>query len=155
MAFKQTTWEFSDEVEKADIPQEGDRFLFIRNAVYDDNTNKYYLYFTDVADGTQFMVSYNMNKVDKDTGSVTPNVRTRGTLISLNRAIFDKSSGIPFPGDIIGAVVGGNVVHREYQGKVYVNIYTYSAVPEDIVLSYSHIEQYYIGYVPDDGDGVE
>lgn len=147
MAFKQTVWEFSDETEKEDLPQEGERYLFIRNAAYDENNAKYYLYMTDIGDETQFILSYNLNKVDKNSGALMPNSRTRNTLITLNRALFDASSGIPFPDDIIGGVVQGKVVHREYNGRTYANVYSFEAVPEDIALSYSQIEQYYVGYV--------
>lgn len=150
MAFVQTVWEYSNEVEMADIPPEGDRFLYIRNAMFDDNTQKYMIYFTDLGSGTQFMVSYNLNRINKTTLAPEPNTRARGTLISLNRAMFNVRKGIPNPVDIIGGVVSGEVVHREYQGKMYVNIYTYSPVPEDIVLSDSKIDQYYIGYPEDD-----
>lgn len=149
MAFKQTQWEFSDEKETEDtgfqLPPEGDRFLFIDDASFDESNRKYKVWFSDIATGIKFSMIYNMDMVDKNTGQVVSNYISRNTLITLNFAIFGERQGIPNPVDIVGAVVQAEVKHREYQGKTYVNIRKYSPPNEDMVV-YSNIEQYYAGY---------
>lgn len=149
MAFNQTKWEFSDEKEAEmtgfQLPPEGDRYLTIEDAEFDEKTRKYRLWFVDIGTNTKFVMIYNMDMVDKSTGQVVANPMSRNTLISLNFALFGERQGIPYPGDIVGGVVGAEIKYREYEGKKYVNIKKYSPVNADMVV-YSSIEQYYEGY---------
>lgn len=149
MAFNQTMWEFSEEKEAEttgfQIPPEGERYLIIEKAEFDEKTRKYRIWFQDIGTEIKFTMIYNMDMVDKSTGQVVSNPMSRNTLITLNFAIFGEKQGIPYPGDIEGAVVSADIKYREYEGKKYVNIKKYAPVNADMVV-YSSIDQYYEGY---------
>lgn len=158
MVFKQTAWQFSDE-EKKDtefkLPEEGDRYVIIDDATYDEETHQYRIWMTDIGNDAKFRVKYNVDKLSKDTGNYEPNLTARGVLVTLNQAIFGAEKGIPYPEDIKGAVAQAEVKHSKFKGddgveRTYVNIWKYKPVEYDIVLSYGSIEQYYIGYVSDE-----
>ena len=86
---------------------------------------------------------------DKNTNVRKPNNRARGTLISLNKALFDADVGIPFPGDIIGGVVVGEVEHMSFVGddgkaRTIATVRRFDPVGSDMTV-FSEIDQYYIG----------
>ena len=164
MAFKQTAWEFSDvkeEQQEFRLPEPGETYLKVLDAEYDKDKHKYMIQFESIDEGLEFRLYYNVDKLSSKTGEFEPNISIRNCLVGLNRAIFNAKEGMPYPDDIVGAVVMGEIQHREYDGqdnagnpvkKKAVSIWRYEAVPEDIVLSYGEIEQYYIGYQEDSGD---
>ena len=157
MAYKQTAWEFSEEVEKPEeyeLPEEGLRNLYIKDAKYDDETDprgKYTITFTDIGGehNIDFRVNYRLFTFDKNTNVRKPNNRARGTLISLNKALFDSDVGIPYPGDIIGGVVVGEVEHMSFTGndgkaRTIATVRRFDPVGPDMTV-FSEIDQYYIG----------
>lgn len=162
MAFKQTAWEFSDVREEAQefrLPEPGETFLKIEDADYDRDKHRYMIQFESIDEGLTFRIYYNVDRLSSRTGEFEPNISVRNCLVGLNRAIFNAPKGMPNPEDIKGAVVMGEIQIREYDGqdvtgnpvkKKAASIWRYEAVPEDIVLSYGDIEQYYIGYEEDE-----
>lgn len=158
MAFRTTQWQFSDEEERESeyrYPAEGDAWLYIEDARFDEDQQRYHIWFKDLREGgVPFSIAYNLSKVDPATSTLVPNTVSRNTLISLNKALFAAERGIPNPVDIIGGVVGGTIKLRDYNGRKYVNIYRYFPPDENMVV-FADIEQYYTGYVADDGSGAE
>lgn len=157
MAYKQTQWEFSEEVETPDefeLPEEGTRPLYIRGAKYDDENDprgKYTIEFTDIGGehNIEFKVNYRLFSFDKNTNVRKPNNRARGTLISLNKALFDMNVGIPFPDDIVGGVVSGEVEHMTFTGddgklRTIPTVRRFDPVESDMMV-FSEIDQYYVG----------
>ena len=164
MAFKQTAWEFSDvkeEQQEFRLPEPGETYLKVLDAEYDKDKHRYMIQFESIDEGLEFRLFYNVDRLSSRTGEFEPNISIRNCLVGLNRAIFNAPKGMPNPTDIVGAVVMGEIAHREYDSqdnmgnpvkKKAVSIWRYEAVPEDIVLSYGEIEQYYIGYQEDSED---
>jgi len=138
-----TKWAGSDIVEKRmDIPEEGPAYCQIRRASYDKSSFKYVLNLYNLAtDSDMYPFFYTMKKADA-SGKIGPNRYSEGTLISLGRAVFGKEVGVPFPDDVIGAIVIANIKLREYNGKTYASIYTFDAVPAEIVRSFGQIVQF-------------
>ena len=168
MDFKTTAWEFDDVEEKTKefvLPDPGEQYLKIIGAEYDRDKHKYIIDFETVNDGIEFRLFYNVDRINNRTGDYDPNVSVRNCLVGLKKAIFNTKKGLPYPDDIVGAVVLGEVQIREYDGtdaegnpvkKKAVSIWRYGPVPEDIVLSYGEIEQYYEEMAEDgEDDGAE
>lgn len=128
MAIKVTEWKFSKEVEAERIPVEpGIRYLLINDASYTEGEEIYTLNFQDLQNDARFTVKYWLNSSDK-SGNIIPNSAARGTLISLHHAALGQDRGIPYPDDIKGAVVRGDVTLKDYNGKMFPKIYKYMPV---------------------------
>ena len=138
-----TQWEGSEaKGNEYEVPEEGPAYCLITNATYDKSTFEYRLYMHNLnTDKDMMSFRYTMKKAGQD-GTIEPNHYSEGTLISLGKAVFGQKVGVPFPTDIIGAVVIANIKHREYNGKTYASIYTFDAVPAEIVRSYGQIVQF-------------
>lgn len=143
MAIKVTEWKFSDETEAERIPVlEGSRYLLINDASYTEGEEVYSINFQDLQNDARFSVKYWLNTSDKN-GNIVPNSAARGTLISLHHAALGQNKGLPYPADIIGAVVCGEVVLKDYNGKAFPKIYKYKPVNMDwAVLGF--IEEQYV-----------
>lgn len=143
MAIKVTEWKYSDEVEAERIPViPGERHLIINDASYQDGDEIYTINFQDAQNGARFSIKYWLNTSDK-SGNIVPNSSARGSLISLHFAALGQRKGLPFPADIIGAVVRGEVVMKEYNGKEFPKIYTYKPVSADWAALYGFIQEQY------------
>lgn len=144
MEFKITKWAYSNDVDTNEyyLPPEGTRLLFIHDAEFSEDEGKYVITFRDIEDGLSFRVNYWMNKNDS-TGNPVPNQSVRNSLVGLGKALAGVSIGSPYPADIIGGVVYGDVTHyTSSQGKTYPRIYRFTPVPEPLVLAYGQIPQY-------------
>lgn len=148
MAIKVTEWKFSDETESERIPVEaGMRYLLINSASYTEGEEVYTLNFQDLQNEARFTIKYWLNTSDKN-GNIVPNSAARGTLISLHHAALGQDKGIPYPEDIVGAVVRGEVVLRDYNGKSFPKIYKYKPVNLDWACL-GFIEEQYVEDSPD------
>lgn len=147
--FKTTEWEYSGVKEERPVykdPLDGERYLFIEDASYDDDSTRYTLNVSDLGDRTvRYRLTYNLSRVDKVTGDLVPNISARNALVGLGKALFGRDVGVPFPGDVIGGVVRAQVKLREYNGRNYANVYEYGTVSEDMAV-FAEIDQYYDGY---------
>lgn len=144
MAYKITEWEYSKEVEKSSIPvEEGARFVKINDAQFLPDTKEYHLTVEDLSNGAEFTLRYWLNGTDKN-GNITSNAQSRGTLISLGKALFGMPVGIPAPSDVVGGVVVAEVVLKESptSGAKFPRVYKFSPATEEVVSGYSSIEQY-------------
>ena len=143
MAFKRTEWEYSNEVEKANIPvEEGLRYVKIVNATFDSASKEYDLTVDDLTNSAEFTLRYWLNGTDKN-GNIISNASARGTLISLGKALAGEPIGIPAPEDVIGGVVVAEVVMKETQtGSRFPRVYKFTAASEEVVRDHSDIEQY-------------
>lgn len=145
MAFQRTEWAFSDVVDVTQIPaEEGVQFLMIRGATYNEETDEYTLTVQSLTNEAEFNLRYWLTSRDEN-GAIIPNSRARGTLVSLGVALAGEPIGIPNPVDIVGGVVQANVTlgKPNAKGVQYPRVYTFQAVPEDIVLSFATIDQYF------------
>jgi len=144
MAFKRTEWEYSNEVEKTNIPvEEGLRYVKIVDAKFDASAKEYNLSLEDLTNGAEFSLRYWLNGTDKN-GNITSNASARGTLISLGKALAGEPIGIPAPVDVIGGVVVAEVVMKESttSGAKYPRVYKFTPASTDVVNDHSDIEQY-------------
>lgn len=147
MAFQNTQWEFSDVVDVTQIPvEEGVQYLAIRGATYNKETDEYTLTVQSLTNEAEFNLRYWLTSRDEN-GAIIPNSRARGTLVSLGVALAGAPIGIPNPVDIVGGVVQANVSFGKpnAKGVQYPRVYSFQAVPEDIVLGCSEIDQYFLG----------
>lgn len=145
MAFQRTEWAFSDVVDVTQIPaEEGIQFLMIRGATYNEEADEYTLTVQSLTNEAEFNLRYWLTSRDEN-GAIIPNSRARGTLVSLGVALAGEPIGIPNPVDIVGGVVQANVTlgKPNAKGVQYPRVYTFQAVPEDIVLSFATIDQYF------------
>ncbi len=153
MAIKVTEWKFSEETEAERIPvEEGVRYLLINGATYTEGEEVYSINFQDLQNDARFTVKYWLNSSDKN-GNIIPNSAARGTLISLHHAALGQDKGIPYPDDIVGAVVRGEIVLKDYNGKAFPKIYKYMPVSLDWACMGFIEEQYVEG--SDDGAPME
>ena len=156
MAYKQTTWQFSN-VEEPETPMfsEGLHTVKITGAVFNDETadgnlkNTYKLTVECIEDGpcngaVAFLTYW---LYDSKTGNQSKN--TIGILCSLGRAIFgDEARGIPAPPDVKGAVCMADIKLKTNElGKTYARVYRFLPASEDFDI-YSDIEQNYRRDVP-------
>ena len=149
MAIKVTEWKFSNEVEAERIPVEaGNRYLLINEASFNESDGTYTLNLQDLQNEARFTIKYWLNSSDK-YGNIIPNSAARGTLISLHHAALGQDKGIPYPDDIKGAVVQGEVILKDYNGKMFPKIYKYKPVTEDWACL-GFIEEQYV--VPEEGE---
>lgn len=154
MAFKTSKWALSNmNVSAAGEyiePIEGLQYLKILGASYDENNARYRVELKSLANEAEFSQTYFFSS--KDDESIPPKLTNRkqmGSVASIGVALAGENIGIPNPDDIIGGVVLADVGLREYNGKTYASIWAYDAVPQDIVVSYADIEQY---YTPEEGE---
>lgn len=154
MAFKNSKWALSNvNVPAAGeyiAPIEGLQYLKIVGASYDENNARYRVELKSLANEAEFSQTYFFSS--KDDESIPPKLTNRkqmGSVASIGVALSGENIGIPNPEDIIGGVVLADVGLREYNGKTYASIWAYDSVPQDIVVSYADIEQY---YAPEEGE---
>lgn len=147
MAFQKTEWQYSDVVDATQIPPvEGEQYLIILDALFNDETDEYSLTVKSLTNDAEFSLRYWMTTRDPNSGAILPNSKTRGTLLSLGIALAGEPIGIPNPVDIRGGVVQANLVLSKPndKGRQYPRVYAFQAVPEDIVLGFATIDQYFI-----------
>lgn len=153
MVFTPTVWKYSNEVEKQDIPIEtGYRHLLITDAVEDEDAGTYKLSFMDLGNDAEFNITFWLNNIS-DNGTISPNKKARGTLISLGKALAGAPIGIPFPGDIITGVVAADVTlspSKSNPDVSYARIYKFEPVSRDFAML-GGIDQYCI----EDGEEAE
>ena len=145
MAFKTTEWEYSNEVDCTQIdPEQGPQYLQIMDARFDEVKNTYTLTLQSFKNNALFTVTYWLTTEDEG-GATLPNSKSRGTLISLGKALAGEPIGIPFPDDVKGGVVGANVTMSKPNAKgiSYPRIYSFDPVPEDIAVL-ATIDQYFL-----------
>lgn len=145
MAFKVTQWEYSNEIDQTQIPiEEGLAYLYITNARYDENEGIYSIDFENVQTNAQFNVRYYLIQRD-EYGNKSLNPQTKGTLISLGKALAGVQIGIPKDCDIRGGVVSGYIYMKDSSnGRKYPKIYHFEPVNQDMAAC-ATIDQYYIG----------
>lgn len=113
MTYKITNWMGSEwKAEQAPQLQAGEYDLYISRANFDETTNRYKITVEDVQTGAEGTFSW--YTVTKD-GAL--NKMSVGTLGSLGKAVFGTEIGVPFPEDIVHAVVHATVD----PGKPYIN----------------------------------
>ena len=145
MVFKTTEWKYSKEVDATQIPvTEGVQYLFIKYATYSEESDEYAMTVQSLTNEAEFTLRYWLTSMDEN-GSILPNSKSRGTLISLGIALAGEPIGIPNPVDIIGGVVQANVLMSKpnAKGAQYPRAYSFHPVPEDIALV-AQIDQYYL-----------
>lgn len=119
----------------------GPRTVKITRAEYVEEEGKepyYSLYLKEVnADGTMPQRYW----FEGDSGSAAAQ---RSSLIMLNKAIFGpNAAGVPFPDDIVGAVVSADV---ETNNKGFPRVYKWYPASEEDVLNNTDLDaQYYRG----------
>lgn len=150
MAFNNIEWEFSNVKEEAMAyakPEEGDRYLKIIDADYNEDDQRYTITVHDLGNEAQFTLSYWLFTADPETNNIIPNVAQRNTLVSLGRALAGKDIGVPNPATIIGGVVLAHIVlkaSKKDPEKKYARCFKFDAVDEEMAVL-ADIEQYYIG----------
>lgn len=146
--YKQTEWEYSNEVDKTLIPIEtGIRSLSIVDASLDPEANIYKITVDDIETQGEFILQYWLDYIDKNTGMKSANKVSRGTLISLGRALFgDEARGIPAPCDITGGVVRAEVKLQKSTSSdtEYPRVYKFMPATRDVVEENALIDQYYV-----------
>jgi hypothetical protein len=146
MSFKATEWEFSNEVDCTQIdPEPGPQYGQIIGAKYDADKATYSLTIQSCKNNAIFNLTYWLFQKDEG-GATIPNSASRGTLISLGRALAGVDIGIPFPDDVKGGVVGFNLQMSKpspTKGISYPRVYSFDPVPEDIAVM-ATIDQYYL-----------
>lgn len=146
MAFQKTDWQYSDVIDPTQIPvEEGAQYLLILDAIYNEESDEYTLSVKSLTNDAEFNLRYWLTTRDQN-GALLPNSKSRGTLVSLGVALAGEPIGIPNPVDIKGGVVQANVTMGKpnAKGVQYPRVYTFQAVPEDIVLGFSAIDQYFL-----------
>lgn len=145
MAFRTTEWKYSNEIAAEDIPvKEGPQYLQILNARHEEDSDVYTLFLKSLSNDAEFSVRYWLTSAED--GIPVPNSRSRGTLISLGKALAGCPIGIPNPVDIVGGVVQADVRMSKptSSGGTYPRIYQFAPVPTEIVLGFGSIDQYSI-----------
>ena len=141
MAFKQTQWAKST-VTAEGYPklEEGEQYLKIKEATYDDTTDPenpfYQIVMDNVETGARGWFKYWTSGNGKSARS------HRGAYISLGKALAGVEIGEPWPDDIVGGVVVADV---KFTDQGYPRCYHFSAAPQEIVETYSDIDQYFDG----------
>lgn len=103
---------------------EGIHNLQITEAVFNEEENWYGLTLKSLdEEGEQSRLRYYIVKKDG-----TRNEQAIGTLNKVGHCLYGVDAGIPFPDDIVNGILKGHVKHTVYEGKEYVNIYTYEPV---------------------------
>jgi hypothetical protein len=144
-AFKTTEWKYSNEIDQTQIPiEEGQAYLFIRDARFDDDKGIYRLDVENLNTSAQFTLYYYLESRDENN-QVSVNAQAKGTLISLGIALAGVQIGIPNPQDVKGGVVSAYINLRERQnGGMYPKVYHFEPVNEDMA-AFATIDQYYTG----------
>jgi hypothetical protein len=145
MAFKKTDWEYSDVVDNTQIPvSPGPQYLFIRDARFNKEDTEFTMTVQSLTNDAEFNLRYWLTSRDQN-GAIIPNSKARGTLISLGTALAGEPIGIPNPVDIVGGVVLAEVTMSKPndKGNTYPRVYSFQPVPEEIMTSFSNIEQYF------------
>lgn len=153
--FRVTEWALSKEVDKTQIAiEEGEAYLFIRNASYSDDTGIYTLDVENLSTEAQFQLRfYRMVRDDRGNMSVDP--QTNGTLISLGKALAGVPIGVPNPIDVKGGVVKAYIyVRTSAKGNMYPRVYHFQPVNEDMAMC-ATIDQYYEENEPQDAAATE
>lgn len=153
-AFKTTEWKYSNEIDQTQIPiEEGQAYLFIRDARFDDDKGIYRLDVENLNTSAQFTLYYYLESRDENN-QVSVNAQAKGTLISLGIALAGVQIGIPNPQDVKGGVVSAYINLRERQnGGMYPKVYHFEPVNEDMA-AFATIDQYYTGCETEE-DGTE
>lgn len=153
-AFKTTEWKYSNEIDQTQIPiEEGQAYLFIRDARFDDDKGIYRLDVENLNTSAQFTLYYYLESRDENN-QVSVNAQAKGTLISLGIALAGVQIGIPNPQDVKGGVVSAYINLRERQnGGMYPKVYHFEPVNEDMA-AFATIDQYYTGCEAEE-DGTE
>ena len=153
-AFKTTEWKDSNEIDQTQIPiEEGQAYLFIRDARFDDDKGIYRLDVENLNTSAQFTLYYYLESRDENN-QVSVNAQAKGTLISLGIALAGVQIGIPNPQDVKGGVVSAYINLRERQnGGMYPKVYHFEPVNEDMA-AFATIDQYYTGCEAEE-DGTE
>lgn len=146
-------WEHAhDEMPENDggfrLPEEGQRYLFIKEATFDKSTKKYTITFVDLDDGLEFRQYYGLEKAGPN-GAPKKNYLSYKALNTLTEALF-HGAGITLAcaEDMVGGVVVGDVKHnkdKKDETKTYANINEYLPAPPEYVEDYSQINQYFAG----------
>lgn len=120
-----TNWILSSMQAKEMVPlSEGIHNLQITEAVFNEEENWYGLTLKSLdEEGEQSRLRYYIVKKDG-----TRNEQAIGTLNKVGHCLYGVDAGIPFPDDIVNGILKGHVKHTVYEGKEYVNIYTYEPV---------------------------
>lgn len=122
---KPTAWELSEMIAKETSSlQPGEQVLRITAAKADLDGGVYTLTLQSVDDDSKESTMY-YYLVKKDG---TRNERAVGTLNSLSRAVYGCDAGVPFPDDMVNAIVSAEVKSNEYEGKRYLNVYRFDPV---------------------------
>ena len=153
-AFKTTEWKYSNEIDQTQIPiEEGQAYLFIRDARFDDDKGIYRLDMENLNTSAQFTLNYFLESRDENN-QVSVNAQAKGTLISLGIALAGVQIGVPNPQDVKGGVVSAYINLRESQnGRMYPKVYHFEPVDEDMA-AFATIDQYYTGCEAEE-DGTE
>ena len=153
-AFKTTEWKYSNEIDQTQIPiEEGQAYLFIRDARFDDDKGIYRLDVENLNTSAQFTLYYYLESRDENN-QVSVNAQAKGTLISLGIALAGVQIGIPNPQDVRGGVVSAYINLKESQnGRLYPKVYHFEPVNEDMA-AFATIDQYYTGCEAEE-DGTE
>ena len=102
-AFKTTEWKYSNEIDQTQIPiEEGQAYLFIRDARFDDDKGIYRLDMENLNTSAQFTLNYFLESRDENN-QVSVNAQAKGTLISLGIALAGVQIGVPNPQDVKGS----------------------------------------------------
>lgn len=154
MAFKVTEWAHQNmEIPEPIEPEAGVQYLSIQAAAFNEDTGAYTIRFKSLSNEALIDVWYRTIN-SGDNGFITPNVRSRQTLVTLGAALAGTPIGIPNPVDIVGGVVMANVIlnpSKTNPDKKYTNIYSYEPVPEDL-RPFATIDQY---FTPSEGASEE
>lgn len=145
MAFKTTEWKYSNEIDQTQIPiEEGNAYMFIRDARFDEESGIYTLEMENLNTSAQFRLTYYLEQRDENN-NVTLNPQTKGTLISLGKALAGVQIGVPNACDVKGGVVSGYIYMKESsRGTMYPKVYHFDPVDENMA-AMATIDQYYIG----------
>ena len=145
MAFKITEWAHQNmEIPEPVEAEAGVQYLSIQAAAFNEDTGVYTIQFKSLSNEALINIWYRTIN-SGDNGFITPNVRSRQTLVTLGAALAGTPIGIPNPVDIVGGVVMANVIlnpSKTNPDKKYTNIYSYEPVPEDL-RPFATIDQYF------------
>lgn len=145
MAFKITEWAHQNmEIPEPIEAEAGVQYLSIQAASFNEDTGVYRIQFKSLSNEALIDIWYKTIN-SGDNGFITPNVRSRQTLVTLGAALAGTPIGIPNPVDIVGGVVMANVIlnpSKTNPDKKFANIYSYESVPEDL-RPFATIDQYF------------
>ncbi len=141
--YKVTHWKGSDMTSESNFAriEPGVRTVKITDAKYVEEEGKEPYYNLKLQEVGTNATLYQRYWFEGDTGSAASQ---RASLIILHRSIFGPNAkGVPFPDDIIGAVVSADV---EINNKGYPKVYKWYPASEEDVLNNTDLDaQYYIG----------